>query len=194
MAKNVLPEFVYLNKDLQLLIRCPSIDFSESEDQMRKELKHLQKSDENPYITDFNNILKTFNKKNLNNEELLNLGSDMCSLSMFFSRKLKNKFLNASVNILIRACLRKDISAMCDLISIGVIFNKDDVNDIIIIDGVDDFDLNLFLKKLNNNLYPAEQEGKAENIFIETIKEIKDDYLAKEQSYDFLPILFKNDD
>ena len=59
---------------------------------------------------------------------------------------------------------------------------------------MDDFDLNLFLKKLNNNLYPAEQEGKAENIFIEIIKEIKDDYLAKEQSYDFLPILFKNDD
>ena len=82
MAKNVLPEFVYLNKDLQLLIRCPSIDFSESEDQMRKELKHLHKSDENPYITDFNNILKTFNKKNLNNEELLNLGSDMYSLTM----------------------------------------------------------------------------------------------------------------
>ena len=194
MAKNVLPEFVYLNKDLQLLIRCPSIDFSESEDQMRKELKHLHKSDENPYITDFNNILKTFNKKNLNNEELLYLGSDMCSLSMYFSRKLKNKFRNASINILIRACLRKDISSMCDLISIGVIFNKDDVNDIIIIDGVDDFDLNLFLKKLKNNLEQAEQEGKAENIFIEIIKEIKDDYLAKEQSYDFLPILFKNDD
>ena len=194
MAKNVLPEFVYLNKDLQLLIRCPSIDFSESEDQMRKELKHLHKSDENPYITDFNNILKTFNKKNLNNEELLNLGSDMYSLTMYFSRKLKNKFKNAAVNILIRACLRKDINTMWNLISIGEIFNKDDVNDIIIIDGVDDFDLNLFLKKLKNNLYPAEQEGKAENIFIETIKEIKDDYLAKEQSYDFLPILFKNDD
>ena len=194
MAKNVLPEFVYLNKDLQLLIRCPSIDFSESEDQMRKELKHLHKSDENPYITDFNNILKTFNKKNLNNEELLYLGSDMCSLSMYFSRKLKNKFKNASINVLIRACLRKDIQTMCDLISIGAIFNKDDVNDIIIIDGVDDFDLNLFLKKLKNNLEQAEQEGKAENVFIETIKEIKDDYLAKEQSYDFLPILFKNDD
>ena len=161
---------------------------------MRKELKHLHKSDENPYITDFNNILKTFNKKNLNNEELLYLGSDMCSLSMYFSRKLKNKFRNASINILIRACLRKDINTMWNLISIGEIFNKDDVNDIIIIDGVDDFDLNLFLKKLKNNLYPAEQEGKAENIFIEIIKEIKDNYLAKEQSYDFLPILFKNDD
>ena len=193
MAKNILPEFVYLNKDLELLIKCPSIDFSESEDQMRKELEKLQKY-ENPYITQFNNILKTFNKKNLNNEELLNLGSDMYSLTMYFSRKLKNKFKNAAVNVYIRACLRKDISAMYDLISIGEIFNKDDVNDIIIIDGVDDFDLNLFLKKLNNNLYPAEQEGKAENIFIEIIKEIKDDYLAKEQSYDFLPILFKNDD
>ena len=193
MAKNVLPEFVYLNKDLQLLIKCPSIDFSESEDQMRKELEKLQKY-ENPYITQFNNILKTFNKKNLNNEELLYLGSDMYSLTMYFSRKLKNKFKNAAVNVYIRACLRKDISAMWDLISIGVIFNKDDVNDIIIIDGVDDFDLNLFLKKLKNNLEQAEQEGKAENIFIETIKEIKDNYLAKEQSYDFLPILFKNDD
>ena len=193
MAKNVLPEFVYLNKDLQLLIRCPSIDFSESEDQMRKELENVQKY-ENPYVTQFNNILKTFNKKNLNNEELLNLGSDMYSLTMYFSRKLKNKFKNAAVNVYIRACLRKDISAMYDLISIGEIFNKDDVNDIIIIDGVDDFDLNLFLKKLTNNLEQAEQEGKAENIFIETIKEIKDDYLAKEQSYDFLPILFKNDD
>ena len=193
MAKNVLPEFVYLNKDLQLLIKCPSIDFSESEEQMRKELEGL-KIIGNPYITNFNDILKTFNKKNLNNEELLNLGSDMYSLTMYFSRKLKNKFKNAAVNVYIRACLRKDISAMWDLISIGAIFNKDDVNDIIIIDGVDDFDLNLFLKKLTNNVEQAEQEGKAENIFIEIIKEIKDDYLAKEQSYDFLPILFKNDD
>ncbi len=32
MAKNILPEFAYLNKDLQLLIKCLSIDFSESED------------------------------------------------------------------------------------------------------------------------------------------------------------------
>ena len=32
MAKNILPEFAYLNKDLQLLINCLSIDFSGSED------------------------------------------------------------------------------------------------------------------------------------------------------------------
>ena len=193
MAKNVLPEFVYLNKDLELLIKCPSIDFSESEDQMRKELKHLHKSDENPYITDFNNILKTFNKKNLNNEELLNLGGEMCSLSMYFSRKLKKKFFNASINIFIRACLRKDINSMCDLISIGKKFDKDDVKDIIIINDVDDFDLNLLLKKLGG-LEQLEAEEIPENIFIDTIKEIKENYLAKEQSYDFLPKLFKNDD
>ena len=62
MAKNILPEFVYLNKDLQLLIKCPSIDFSESEEQMRKELEGL-KIIGNPYITNFNDILKTFNKR-----------------------------------------------------------------------------------------------------------------------------------
>ena len=193
MAKNVLPEFVYLNKDLQLLIKCPSIDFSESEDQMRKELENVQKY-ENPYVTQFNNILKTFNKKNLNNEELLNLGGEMCSLSMYFSRKLKKKFFNASINIFIRACLRNDINTMLDLISIGKIFDNDDVKDIIIIDGVDDFDLNLLMKKLKNGLELSESEETTDNIFIDIIKEIKDNYLAKEQSYDFLPKLFKNDD
>ena len=192
MAKNVLPEFVYLNKDLQLLIKCPSIDFSESEDQMRKELENVQKY-ENPYVTQFNNILKTFNKKNLNNEELLYLGGEMCSLSMYFSRKLKKKFFNASINIFIRACLRKDINTMCDLISVGKKFDKDDVKDIIIINDVDDFDLNLLLKKLGG-LEQLEAEEITENIFIDTIKEIKENYLAKEQSYDFLPKLFKNDD
>ena len=192
MAKNVLPEFVYLNKDLELLIKCPSIDFSESEDQMRKELEHLHKY-ENPYVTQFNNILKTFNKKNLNNEELLYLGSEMCSLSMYFSRKLKKKIFNASINIFIRACLRKDTNSMCDLISVGKKFDKDDVKDIIIINDVDDFDLNLLLKKLGG-LEQLEAEEITENIFIDTIKEIKENYLAKEQSYDFLPKLFKNDD
>ena len=59
---------------------------------MRKELEDL-KIIGNPYITNLNDILKTFNKKKLNNEELVNSGSDMCSLSMHFSRKLKNKFL-----------------------------------------------------------------------------------------------------
>ena len=193
MAKNILPEFVYLNKDLQLLIKCPSIDFSESEEQMRKELEGL-KIIGNPYITNFNDILKTFNKKNLNNEELLNLGGDMCSLSMYFSRKLKKKFFNASINIFIRACLRNDINTMLDLISIGKIFDNDDVKDIIIIDGVDDFDLNLLMKKLKNGLELSESEETTDNIFIDIIKEIKDNYLAKEQSYDFLPKLFKNDD
>ena len=193
MAKNVLPEFVYLNKDLQLLIKCPSIDFSESEEQMRKELEGL-KIIGNPYITNFNDILKTFNKKNLNNEELLNLGGEMCSLSMYFSRKLKKKFFNASINIFIRACLRNDINTMLDLISIGKIFDNDDVKDIIIIDGVDDFDLNLLMKKLKNGLELSESEETTDNIFIDIIKEIKDNYLAKEQSYDFLPKLFKNDD
>ncbi len=193
MAKNILPEFVYLNKDLQLLIKCPSIDFSESEEQMRKELEDL-KIIGNPYITNFNDILKTFNKKNLNNEELLNLGGDMCSLSMYFSRKLKKKFFNASINIFIRACLRNDINTMLDLIGIGKIFDNDDVKDIIIIDGVDDFDLNLLMKKLKNGLELSESEETTDNIFIDIIKEIKDNYLAKEQSYDFLPKLFKNDD
>jgi hypothetical protein len=193
MAKNILPEFVYLNKDLQLLIKCPSIDFSESEEQMRKELEGL-KIIGNPYITNFNDILKTFNKKNLNNEELLNLGGEMCSLSMYFSRKLKKKFFNASINIFIRACLRNDINTMLDLISIGKIFDNDDVKDIIIIDGVDDFDLNLLMKKLKNGLELSESEETTDNIFIDIIKEIKDNYLAKEQSYDFLPKLFKNDD
>ena len=193
MAKNILPEFVYLNKDLQLLIKCPSIDFSESEEQMRKELEGL-KIIGNPYITNFNDILKTFNKKNLNNEELLNLGGEMCSLSMYFSRKLKKKFFNASINIFIRACLRNDINTMLDLISIGKIFDNDDVKDIIIIDGVDDFDLNLLMKKLKNGLELSESEETTDNIFIDIIKEIKDNYLAKEQSYDFLPKLFKHDD
>ena len=193
MAKNILPEFVYLNKDLQLLIKCPSIDFSESEEQMRKEFEDL-KILGNPYITNFNDILTTFNKKNLNNEELLNLGGDMCSLSMYFSRKLKKKFFNASINIFIRACLRNDINTMLDLISIGKIFDNDDVKDIIIIDGVDDFDLNLLMKKLKNGLELSESEETTDNIFIDIIKEIKDNYLAKEQSYDFLPKLFKNDD
>ena len=193
MAKNILPEFVYLNKDLQLLIKCPSIDFSESEEQMRKELEGL-KIIGNPYITNFNDILKTFNKKNLNNEELLNLGGEMCSLSMYFSRKLKKKFFNASINIFIRACLRNDINTMLDLISIGKIFDNDDVKDIIIIDGVDDFYLNLLMKKLKNGLELSESEETTDNIFIDIIKEIKDNYLAKEQSYDFLPKLFKNDD
>ena len=32
MAKNILPKFAYLNKDLQLLIKCFSIDFSENKD------------------------------------------------------------------------------------------------------------------------------------------------------------------
>ncbi len=57
MVKIILPEFVYLNKDLQLLIKYPSIDFSESEDQMRKELEDL-KSIKNPYITKYNIFCK----------------------------------------------------------------------------------------------------------------------------------------
>ena len=83
---------------------------------------------------------------------------------------------------------------MLDLISIGKIFDNDDVKDIIIIDGVDDFDLNLLMKKLKNGLELSESEETTDNIFIDIIKEIKDNYLAKEQSYDFLPKLFKNDD
>ena len=82
---------------------------------------------------------------------------------------------------------------MCDLISIGKKFDKDDVKDIIIINDVDDFDLNLLLKKLGG-LEQIRAEEITENIFIDTIKEIKENYLAKEQSYDFLPKLFKNDD
>jgi len=46
---------------------------------------------------------------------------------------------------------------------------------------VDDSDLNLLVKKLKNNLEQSEPEEINENI-------------AKEQSYDFLPKLFKNDD
>ena len=82
---------------------------------------------------------------------------------------------------------------MCDLISVGKKFDEDDVKDIIIINDVDDFDLNLLLKKLGG-LEQLEAEEITENIFIDTIKEIKENYLAKEQSYDFLPKLFKNDD
>ena len=91
---------------------------------------------------------------------------------MYFSRKLKKKFFNASINIFIRACLRNDINTMLDLISIGKIFDNDDVKDIIIIDGVDDFDLNLLMKKLKNGLELSESEETTDNIFIDIIKEI----------------------
>ena len=58
---------------------------------------------------------------------------------------------------------------------------------------MDDFYLNLLVKKLKNNLEQSEPEEITENIFINIIKEIKENYLVKEQSYDFLPKLFKND-
>jgi len=58
---------------------------------------------------------------------------------------------------------------------------------------MDDFYLNLLVKKLKNNLEQSEPEKITENIFINIIKEIKENYLVKEQSYDFLPKLFKND-
>ena len=58
---------------------------------------------------------------------------------------------------------------------------------------MDDFYLNLLVKKLKNNLDQSEPEEITENIFINIIKEIKENYLVKEQSYDFLPKLFKND-
>ena len=58
---------------------------------------------------------------------------------------------------------------------------------------MDDFYLNLLVKKLKNNLEQSEPEEIIENIFINIIKEIKENYLVKEQKYDFLPKLFKND-
>ena len=58
---------------------------------------------------------------------------------------------------------------------------------------MDDFYLNLLVKKLKNNLEQPEPEEITENIFINIIKEIKENYLVKEQKYDFLPKLFKND-
>ena len=54
---------------------------------------------------------------------------------------------------------------------------------------MDDFYLNLLVKKLKNNLEQSEPEKITENIFINIIKEIKENYLVKEQSYDFLPKL-----
>ena len=78
---------------------------------------------------------------------------------------------------------------MQNLIGQSYIPDEDDVKDIIIIKGMDNLDFKLLFNKLRKK---EELEEESEDTFIDIFKEIKENYVAKEESYDFLPMLFEN--